>query len=421
MGVAAVAQELPDAVLGLVMIVRNEAASMEETIVSVRDDVDFWTIVDTGSTDNTSAVITAAFQGVPGQLVSEPFVDFSVTRNSAMHAHGTATAYQVMLDADHTMTNTWRLRLACKRLLLECQHRTLPICVQAGMTPRLYRSQSHMWTRVFPSEGAGTSHGWHYRYPVHEVPYHTHNGLHPDHFTYKISEQVLMEHAASSHNKSQERWRNFDLPLLAKAKEEAPTDARIAFYYAQTLHGVGEREAALQAYQDRVDLAGWHEEVFESKLRQANILGELGRDPTQKYLDAWAMSPHRAEPLYALARYHERALEACPATDLVCRNSHRVQTFLYAKQAAALPRPQRDVLFVEDYIYEQRAMELLSVQAWWLAKELGEIYSVGRAAAEQLVQKFPDNQLYMQNIKWYNKLAEERQLSIAAAPGTVST
>jgi hypothetical protein len=37
------------------MIVKNEAASINATLASMRADLDFWTIVDTGSTDGTQA------------------------------------------------------------------------------------------------------------------------------------------------------------------------------------------------------------------------------------------------------------------------------------------------------------------------------------------------------------------------------
>ena len=41
--------------LGLVMIIKNENATIETTLESVKHDIDYWTIVDTGSTDGTQA------------------------------------------------------------------------------------------------------------------------------------------------------------------------------------------------------------------------------------------------------------------------------------------------------------------------------------------------------------------------------
>ena len=36
--------------IGLVMILKNENATIHETLTSIRDGIDYWTIVDTGST-----------------------------------------------------------------------------------------------------------------------------------------------------------------------------------------------------------------------------------------------------------------------------------------------------------------------------------------------------------------------------------
>ena len=44
------------------MIVKNEAASINATLASMRADLDYWTIVDTGSTDGTQVHVAASRQ-----------------------------------------------------------------------------------------------------------------------------------------------------------------------------------------------------------------------------------------------------------------------------------------------------------------------------------------------------------------------
>jgi hypothetical protein len=41
----------------------------------------------------------------------------------ALKKHGQTTAYAVVLDADHTLDNVWRMRLTCARLARECARR----------------------------------------------------------------------------------------------------------------------------------------------------------------------------------------------------------------------------------------------------------------------------------------------------------
>ena len=80
--------------LCLVMIIKNEAHTIVNTLRAVKDYIDCWQILDTGSTDGTQQVIAKYFadnpsnlpgplQGktVPGKLFEEPFVDYGATRS----------------------------------------------------------------------------------------------------------------------------------------------------------------------------------------------------------------------------------------------------------------------------------------------------------------------------------------------------
>lgn len=74
-----------------------------------------------------------------------------------------------MVDADYAVNNTWRLRVAAKRMQSECLHRSIPVCAKAVQI-RLYSGTTIFYTtRVFPTEEVGTDNGWRYFYPVHEV------------------------------------------------------------------------------------------------------------------------------------------------------------------------------------------------------------------------------------------------------------
>lgn len=52
--------------LSLVMIVKDEARGIRETLLSDRRQVDRWTILDTGSTDETPDVDREVMAGLPG-------------------------------------------------------------------------------------------------------------------------------------------------------------------------------------------------------------------------------------------------------------------------------------------------------------------------------------------------------------------
>ncbi len=59
-----------------------------------------------------------------------------------------------------------------------------------------------------------------------------------------------------------------DLPLLIEERKKKPEDTRVAFYLGQTYELIGDMENALTTYQERIDMGGWQQEVFESHLRR---------------------------------------------------------------------------------------------------------------------------------------------------------
>lgn len=86
------------------MIVKNESAIIEETLQNILDHIpiDYWVISDTGSTDNTIAVITNFFKNknIPGEIHHDSWINFGHNRNAALqYCHGKSD-YVFFFDAD---------------------------------------------------------------------------------------------------------------------------------------------------------------------------------------------------------------------------------------------------------------------------------------------------------------------------------
>ncbi|EIE18186.1 hypothetical protein COCSUDRAFT_45597 [Coccomyxa subellipsoidea C-169] len=409
--------------LGLVMIVKDEVATINTTLGSMRDMIDYWTIVDTGSTDGTQDAIREYMVGYPGQLYEEPFVDFSTTRNFALRAHGDKTAYAFMVDADYAVNNTWRLRVAAKRMQRECLHRSIPVCAKAVQI-RLYSGTTIFYTtRVFPTDEVGTDNGWRYFYPVHESPSHTGIGYMnqfgvDDAMRFPV---IKMYNLPITHNKSSTRWKNLDLPLLTAEHQKKPHDTRVVFYLAQTLDLVDDIPAALDMYQKRIDMGGWQQEVFEAHMRRGRIKHDripLGTvDPRTDFLKAHHLFPGRAEPLIWLCWHHHKLMDACPqgtAGTEVCWLRERVAAYYYARKAAALPMPDEG-LFMNKPVYDHQSLDALLLHAYYVAKHLGPSRTLGHNAAAYVQQKLPGPEHRARNLLLYLELAQELLMDAASA------
>src|SRR6266481_1985873 len=87
----------------LSMIVKDEAAVIARCLASARPLIDYWIIVDTGSTDDTREVVRRVMQDIPGELHDRPWVDFAHNRSEALNlarAHGD---YTFIMDADDVL------------------------------------------------------------------------------------------------------------------------------------------------------------------------------------------------------------------------------------------------------------------------------------------------------------------------------
>lgn len=54
----------------------------------MKDHIEFWTVLENNSTDNTTAVVKNLMSGKPGQVLHADFKDFSTARNLALKVRG---------------------------------------------------------------------------------------------------------------------------------------------------------------------------------------------------------------------------------------------------------------------------------------------------------------------------------------------
>ncbi|MCA9628782.1 MAG: hypothetical protein KC766_13985 [Myxococcales bacterium] len=362
-------QEKP--LLALVMIVKNEAAGMRRTLESVKNCVDTWSILDTGSTDGTQDIIREVLGALPGELHSGPFVNFEATRNRALELAGERAVFDLLLNGDDALREGEALRAFCetRRHSQRAEDEAFQVRVRYSAelihdSPRVVRASA----------------GWRYLGVTHEILCHPERDP-----PLERVPGAWIEHDLRPEDDRTRRWEE-DLELLREDLERRPGDTRSTFYLAQTYECLGRLEEAEETYQQRVALGGWEEEVYESLFRLGRVAEARGvswAECQQRYLDAFAHSPYRAEPLFAVA-WHWYQAQNWP----LC--------YLFAKRGAEIPFPDRARLFVDVTVYESKLLDLVGTSAYYVGE-----FASGRAALERLLKANPGDARLVANLKLY--------------------
>jgi len=356
--------------LSLCMIVKNEAHTMASTLLSIKPYIDQWFIIDTGSTDGTQEIIQKTMNGVYGVLYEEPFENFAVTRNKSLEfarCDYNPSHFTMYADADDILLNGSALRE-----YLETQRNNTTSAYYLKIDTGIVFTS----TRVFPTDAC-----WRFVGAVHEVL------IHPEYIPCGSIPDVKIMHYSPpiSAEASCKRWER-DLVLLKKDLDENPKNARAAFYYANTLTWLGRYDLAKVAHEYRISLGGWNEEQYDSSMSLARIAVALQYDFSNiinLYLNAYNISPHRAEPLFEIANYYHN-------------NNNSALCFLFAYRAFQLSYPIQDKLFIDENVYKYKAAELVGIHAWYLGE-----FEIGEAAARKASLANPNDERLAKNLKFY--------------------
>jgi tetratricopeptide (TPR) repeat protein len=354
------------------MIVRNEAHGICETLESIKPYVDYWTILDTGSTDGTQDAVRLCLSGIEGRLCDGPFVDFSSARNLVFDLHGSKTEWALMLDADDIVENGAAIKGALngaspsdQALLMRRQFAT------SWHVPLLFR----------------TSAKWRYHGRVHEYAC----GPNGEHASKKV-DGVVIKHVRPSQSveASRARWQR-DLLLLEEDLAFGKETARTLYYLAQTHECLGNREKAAEFYQKRASVVGWDQETFQAKLRLGLCLLSLNNVPeaVSALLDAHAFHPRRAEPLFHLADFYR------------VRGDFSL-SYMFAKRCASMPLPS-DGMFIDEEVYSWKSQDVLAISAYYLSKSVSDhrIWQEGKKAADVALAARPNDERLMRNRSFF--------------------
>src|SRR5271154_675638 len=82
------------------MIVKNESRVIARCLKSVLPLIDSYVIIDTGSIDDTKAIVRKELDGIPGEIHDRPWVNFGHNRTEAITLALGKADYLLVVDAD---------------------------------------------------------------------------------------------------------------------------------------------------------------------------------------------------------------------------------------------------------------------------------------------------------------------------------
>jgi hypothetical protein len=344
------------------MIVKNEARVIERLLRSVLPVIDYFVIVDTGSSDKTIEKITdfALAHSLGGEIHQCEWVNFGHNRQQAL---------ELALEADK---GDWLLIIdADEEFAVDDPARFEQL--QPGVTYQIEKHHGELCYALTNLIDVRRSR-WQWRAPVHEYLACLAGGEHRQ----KLDGARIIYHAgegARSHGVTQQEKFLRDAAVLEAALADDPNDARNTFYLAQSWRDALEPQKAYDTYAKRVQMAGWPEETYVAQCEKAALSITLQHDYASivaEHLSAWRMRPSRAEALWQLARY--------------CREQKKyADGYLFTNTGKDLPLPN-DILFVKKSVYEWQLLDEFTVCAYWVGQYQASVDAARKLLAER---KYP--------------------------------
>lgn len=316
------------------MIVKNEAPVIQRCVDSLRPIIDYWVIVDTGSTDGTQEIVRRQLKDIPGELHEKTWRDFAHNRSEALELARGRADYVFVIDADEVLEI--EPGFAMPRLELDSYN----LLVRYGGCSYQRKQLVH---NTLP---------WRYEGVVHE--YITCPSAVTEAFLPGLT-TVPHHDGARAHDAGTYRR---DAQILEKALLDDPGNSRYVFYLAQSYRDAGDLEPALRHYKRRIEMGGWPEEIWYSMYQVAQIRERLQHpwaEVMESYLAAFQYHPDRAGPLYRIAMHYQASREY--------NISH-----LYLSRAIRVPRPAPNRLFVEQTIYDFHLLLEYAVACYYVGQ-----------------------------------------------------
>jgi predicted O-methyltransferase YrrM/tetratricopeptide (TPR) repeat protein len=281
-----------DNLINLCIMVKNGGQQFETMLKENMHLIDQWTILDTGSTDDTVAIIKNVLANKKGALYEEPFINFRDSRNRLLELAGHTCKYTLMLDDTYVVNGDLRGFLNEVRGDQWGDSFTLYIKsddVEYGSN-RILRSDRKL----------------RYLYKIHEVIQDKNNV----NVVVPIQKSHIFDGRFEYMEERTMTRKQLDLKLLFEELEEEPNNSRTHYYLAQTYNLLKEHEKAYHYFIERANHPneGFIQEKIDAVFEAARIANFQLKKPWPEcealYLRAYELDKSRPDSIYFLGIHH---------------------------------------------------------------------------------------------------------------------
>lgn len=302
------------------MIVKNESDVIEKCLSSAKPLIDYWLIVDTGSTDGTQQIIREFMKDVPGELHERSWINFAHNRNEAMELAKSKGDYILFIDADEVFK--YEPGFHFQKLDQDIYYFTLHQEKAADvLRPSLIKS-------ALPWKWSGV---------LHES---LNTGITTRSSFISSISTIVKTDAPSGRSKDPQKYAK-DAALLENALKDEPNNSRYVFYLAQSYMAAANYEKALENYEKRARMPSLDDqETFFAIYNVGQAHEKLGHHEKalESYAKAFANRPNRAEPLYRSAVIYRKM-------------GNPEMAFILVKHALTIPTPIENCVEYTTYDY----------------------------------------------------------------------
>jgi predicted O-methyltransferase YrrM/tetratricopeptide (TPR) repeat protein len=360
--------------LHLCIMVKNAGQQFKNMLLHNSQFIDKWTILDTGSTDDTINIIQEVLVGKKeGTLYQEPFINFRDSRNRLLDLAGNDCKYIVMLD------DTYMVEGDLHQFLREVRSD------QYASSFTLFINTDD--TKYGSNRIIKANSGLRYIHKIHEVisDKNNINVVIPENACY--INDMRFEYMEK---RTMER-KQLDLKLLFEEIDENPNDPRAYYYLAQTYNLLEDYEKAYHYFMKRCEFtnAGFIQERIDAAFEAARMANfKLGKPWTEceaLYLKAFKIDETRPESIYFIGAHY------------YLENNY-TQAHKYFKQAFEIGFPEHCQYSLKPTLSYHFLPKLLTKICYNVND-----YELGlKSSAFFILNNQPTADSYQEIVSWYN-------------------